>query len=73
MTARTNGDVRFGTFLCFFGGVLVSGGFDTVSDNMWGGVGIIFLGALMDVTGIHRVESGIKEILRVNDLENKRR
>lgn len=73
MTARTNGNVRFGTLLCFAGGLVVNSGFETISENLWAGIVGILLGAIVNGVGINKVQYGIKEILRVNDLENKRR
>lgn len=69
MAARTNGDVRFGSFLTFMGGTLVAYGVTDLSDNLWAGIALIFIGLVSDVSGIAKVESGIKEIVRIHDLE----
>lgn len=69
MAARTNGDIRFGSFMTFMGGTFVAYGVTDLSDNLWLGIGLIALGVISDVSGIAKVESGIKELVRVHDLE----
>jgi len=72
MAARTNGDVKFGSFMTFLGGIMVANGISTLSDHMWYGIGLILIGIISDVSGIAKVESGIKELVRVHDLEKSR-
>jgi hypothetical protein len=71
MSSLSNGDVRFGTLLTFVGGSMSAYGMMQIDDSMWRGIGTIAIGFIIDGAGLSRVEAGIKEILRVRDLENK--
>lgn len=68
---QVNGTVKFGTFLCFFGGVVMNQGFEALDKNLWVGIAVIVLGLLVDITGINSVSRGINEMMRVRDLERK--
>lgn len=63
------GDVRFGTFSVFMGGLMVAYGIDTIGDNLWYGIVLILLGVVLDVSGMNRVDNGVKEAIRLHDLE----
>lgn len=66
---KTNGSVRFGTFLIFMSGVVLANGVSALDENLWLGIIIILLGVVGDGIGISKVESGIKEMMYVRDLE----
>lgn len=63
-----NGNIRFGTFATFLGGVLVANGVQAVHHNLWG-ILTIALGVLADIVGIDNVNKGVKETVRLHDLE----
>ncbi|AXG66305.1 hypothetical protein SEA_ANNADREAMY_220 [Streptomyces phage Annadreamy] len=66
-----NGSIRFGTFFTFFGGTIVANGFVQMDKNMTLGIVLVVLGIALDIMGINSVEKGVKETLRVRDLERK--
>ncbi|QOI67596.1 hypothetical protein SEA_BEUFFERT_228 [Streptomyces phage Beuffert] len=66
-----NGSVRFGTFFTFLGGSAVANGFFRMEENMTLGIILIVCGIAIDVMGLNYVEKGVKETLRVRDLERK--
>lgn len=66
-----NGSIRFGTFLAFFGGCIATNGFTQFDKNMTLGIILIVMGIAADAVGINSIEKGVKETLRVRDLERK--
>lgn len=64
-----NGTVRFGTFSVFFGGTLIANGINTLDHNLWTGISVIVAGVITDVIGLNSVDKGVKEAIRLHDLE----
>jgi len=71
MASFSNGDVRFGTLMAFVGGSMSAYGMMQIDDNLWRGIGTMAVGFVIDAAGISKVENGIKELIRVHDLEKQ--
>ena len=64
-----NGNARLGILYAIFSGSLVSQGIEGLSESVWQAAIAIILGFLLGIGSFARVDKGIKESIRINELE----
>jgi len=64
-----NGTIKLGSLMTFVGGLMVAYGIDDLDKNLWSGLISIAVGVIADVSGISKVDKGVKEAIRLHDLE----
>ena len=68
---KRNGNLVLGMLFALFAGNLISSGIHAMKENVWAGLGAIFLGGIIYAAGWGRINAGVSDTVEVDRLKRK--